>query len=93
MGLFVMEGKYSLEAVANVSAERTQKAAEIVQQYNGSIKSIYALLGNKDLLIIAEFPDVNSAMKASVVFNREFKISFSTYPAVKVEDFDRMMAE
>ena len=93
MGLFVMEGRYSLEAVSGVSAARTQKAAEIAQKYNGSIKSIYALLGNKDILIIAEFPDVNSAMKASVVFSREFKISFSTHPAVKVEDFDRMMSE
>ena len=40
-----------------------------------------------------DFPDAGQAMKASVALTKLLGISFTTSPAVTVEDFDKMMEE
>ena len=54
---------------------------------------MYALLGEYDLLFCVELPDVEQAMKASVVLTKLTGISFNSCPAVKVETFDRLTTE
>ena len=54
---------------------------------------MYALLGEKDLVIILTFPGVEEAMKASVALSKLTGVSFTTSPAVTVEEFDKMMTE
>ena len=93
MATFFMLGKYSAEAVKGISAERTEQAALEIQKFGGEVRSIYALLGEHDLALIADFPGIEQAMKASVALGRLTGVSFTTSPAVSVEEFDRMMAE
>jgi len=93
MATFFMLGKYSAEAVKGISAERTEQAAREIQKFGGEVRSIYALLGEHDLALIADFPGIEQAMKASVALGRMTGVSFTTSPAVSVEEFDRMMAE
>jgi uncharacterized protein with GYD domain len=93
MATFFMFGKYSPEAVKGLSAERTGKSSSLIKKFRGEVKSIYALLGAQDLVIIADFPGVEQAMKASVALSKMTGIAFTTSPAVAVEDFDKMMAE
>lgn len=57
----------------------------------GKIQSAYALLGEKDLLLIVNFPNIEQAMKTSVALHKLMGIAFTTLPAVTVEEFDRMM--
>ena len=66
MALCFMFGKYSAQAIKEISAERTAKASELVKKYGGEVKAIYALLGEKDLVIIIDVPGVAEAMKISV---------------------------
>jgi hypothetical protein len=40
-----------------------------------------------------DFPGVEQAMKASVALTKMTGVSFTSSPAVPVEDFDKMMAE
>ena len=54
---------------------------------------MYALLGEMDLALIAEFPDTFSAMKASIALSKLTGISFSTSEAMTVEEFDRMVSD
>jgi uncharacterized protein with GYD domain len=93
MATFFMFGKYSLEVMKEISAERTKKAEDLVKKFKGDVKAGYALLGETDLVIIAEFPDTKQAMQASAALSKLTGISFTTSPAVKLDEFDKLMAE
>lgn len=91
MTTFIMTGRYSAEALKQISAKRTTKGIEIVQQCGGKFVAAYATMGKADVLVIAEFPSVNEAIQASVALNKALGIFFSTVPALKVEDFDKLI--
>jgi len=91
MATFFMFGKYSSEALKGMSAERTDKAMGLIKKFGGEVKSMYALLGEQDLVLIADFPGIEGVMKASVALNRLTGISFTTSPAVTVKEFDKIM--
>ena len=93
MATFFMFGKYSSEAIKEMSAERTDKGFSLIKKFGGEVNSMYALLGEHDLVIIANFPGIEQAMKASVALSKLTGISLKTSPAVAVEDFDKMMTE
>ena len=91
MAIFFMFGKYSGEAIKGIGAKRTEKAVELIKKLGGEVKSMYALLAEKDLVLIVSLPGVEEAMKASVDLNKLTGIAFTTAPAVTVEEFDRIM--
>ena len=91
MATFFMFGKYSPEAMKTMSSKRTTKAVDVIKKYGGKMISMYALLGEKDLVFIVTLPAMEQAMKASVALHKLTGISFSTSPAVTVEEFDRLM--
>jgi uncharacterized protein with GYD domain len=93
MATFIMFGKYSSEAVKGMSADRTDKGLSLIKKFGGEVKSLYALLGEIDLVFIITFPNVEKAMQASVALNKLTGISFTTLPAVTIEEFDKLMTE
>ena len=92
MAIFIMCGKYSLDAVKKISADRTNKTMDLIKKHKGSVKGMYAMLGEKDLLFILELPSVEAAIQVSVALSKMTGIAFSTAPAVTVADFDKLMA-
>jgi uncharacterized protein with GYD domain len=93
MQTFVMFGKYQGEGIKGISAGRTTKAADVVKKCGGELKSVYALLGKSDVLLIADFPGVKEAMKASIGLNRLTGLALHTSPAVSAEEFDKLAAQ
>ena len=93
MPTFFLFGKYSQEAIREINPERTEKAVSIVENAGGKVNSMYAVLGRYDLIVIADFPGTNEALKASVGLNMVTGISFNTVPAVPAADFDKMVSE
>jgi len=93
MATFLMFGKYSPEALKQISSKRTEEVVKVVKKFKGEVKAMYALLGEKDLVFILTFPEMEQAMKASVALSKLTGIAFTTFPAVTVEDFDKLMAE
>jgi uncharacterized protein with GYD domain len=93
MGTFLMFGKYSTEGLKGIRPERTEESVRLVKKFGGEVKAIYQLLGEVDVVGIVTFPNTKQAMKASVALARMTGISFTTSPAVTVEEFDKMMAE
>ena len=93
METFLMVGKYSSNALKGMSAERTKEGTNLIKKFGGKVKSMYALLGEKDLVFIVTFPGLEQAMKASIALNKLTGISFTTSPAVTVEDFDKFVSE
>lgn len=91
MAIYFMFGKYSLDATKAISAKRTQDTVATIQQHGGELKSAYALLGDVDLALIVDLPDTGQAMKTSAALSKLLGISFSTAPAMSVEEFDKLM--
>jgi uncharacterized protein with GYD domain len=92
MATFFMFGKYTAEALPKISAKRTSEVTKLVEQAGGKVKSIHALLGKVDLVIVIEMPGVEQVMKLSVTLAKKTGIVFTCYPAVPVETFDKLMA-
>jgi len=91
MSTYIMFGKYSPGSIKEISAERTQRANQLISENGGSIKSGYALLGETDLVLVADFPGNDAAIKASVGLAKLLGIAFSTAPAVSMEEFDKLV--
>ena len=93
MPIFMMFGKYSREAMKGISPERTDQAVKLVEKNGGKVVSMYAVMGEHDLVLTLDFPDQDSALAASVALKRLTGITFSTSPVVEVEKFDKLIAE
>ncbi len=88
-----MYGTYTSGALKEISADRTRLVATGIHEAGGEVKSMYALMGDRDLVFIADFPDIAQAIKASIILTNLTGITFATTPAVPVEEFDAMMEE
>ncbi len=86
-----MFGRFPQDAYRDISSNRTHSAVMVLGEFQGEVKSMYALMGENDLIFIVDFPDVNQAILASVALSKELGISFTTSPAITVEEFDAMM--
>ena len=93
MPIFMMFGTYTPASLKGISAERTRKAVELIEKHDGKVVSMFAVLGEHDLVFTLDFPDIEKAVASSVALNKLTGISFSTSPVVDVEQFDRLVAE
>jgi len=88
MTTFFMFGKYSKDAVKGIAAKRTAKAEQLIAGFGGKMRSVYALLGEYDMVIIADLPGTQEVFHASVEITKETGINFTTSPAIAIADFD-----
>jgi uncharacterized protein with GYD domain len=91
MPIYLMLGRYSSEAIKGISSERTDKARELIEENDGKIISMYAVMGEHDLVFTIDFPGADNAMAASVALYNLTGIHFTTSPVVDVEQFDKLM--
>ena len=91
MEIFFMFGKYSPIALKEMSIKRTEQIKKEIEDLGGKINAMHVLLGEYDLLFCVNLPSLDTALKASVAITKATGISFTTYPAVTVEAFDKMM--
>jgi uncharacterized protein with GYD domain len=88
-----MFGKYTQDSLKDVSANRTKKAIKIIEKNGGKVISMYAVMGEHDLVFTLDFPDAEKALCTSMGLNILTGISFSTSPVVDVEKFDRLVSK
>lgn len=93
MAIFMMFGKYTTEALRGISPERTDQAVALIEANGGKVISMYAVMGEHDLVFTLDFSDAESAFATSVQLNRITGISFTTSPVVEVEMFDKLIAK
>jgi uncharacterized protein with GYD domain len=93
MTTFFLFGSYTQDALDGIDAGRTKKAEEVINGYGGKLRSVYALLGEYDIVMIADLPGVPEALQVSVALARDTGIAFSSCPAIAVADFDRLAGE
>ncbi|KQC09155.1 MAG: hypothetical protein APR62_03065 [Smithella sp. SDB] len=93
MPIFMMFGKYNNDSLKYVSEQRTKKAVKIIEKNGGKVVSMYAVMGEHDLVFTLDFPDIDNALSASMALSVLTGISFSTSPVVDVEKFDHLMSK
>jgi uncharacterized protein with GYD domain len=93
MPIYILFGKYTQDSLKDVSAQRTKKAVKIIEKNGGKVISMYAVMGEHDLVFTLDFPDAEKALSASMALNMLTGISFSTSPVVDVEKFDHLMSK
>ena len=93
MTTFFFLGRYTKDAVEGIDANRTERAEAAIQGYGGKLRSIYALLGEYDLVMIVDLPGIHEAVQVSVDIRKLTGISFSTSPALPVVAFDRLFVD
>ncbi len=93
MATYFMFGNYSSGGIKGISANRTEKCKDIFEKLGGKVKSIYALLGCYDIVIIVDLPSNEEAIKASIAVGNETGISFQTFPAISADRFDKIASE
>ncbi len=91
MATYFMFGKYSSDSFSRMSAERTDEAVSLLYKFGGQVNSMYTFLGEQDIVLIVDFPDLEQVMKASIALTKMTGISFKTSPAIAVEDFDKLI--
>ncbi len=90
MTTFFLFGTYTSESIEGIDARRTKKTEEIVSGYGGTVRSVHAILGPYDIVIIVELPGVPEAVQVSLALSKATGLSFTSAPAVTVADFDRL---
>ena len=93
MTTFFFFGNYTRDAIEGIDARRTKQAEETITGFGGKLRSVYALLGGYDIVMIAELPGVPEAVQVSIALAKKTGISFTSYPALPVADFDRIAGE
>ncbi|MGQ9570146.1 MAG: GYD domain-containing protein [Thermodesulfovibrionales bacterium] len=91
MSRFLMLGKYSLEGIKGITAKRTKEVVNLIEKNGGKVESMYSLIGIYDLAFIVDFPGISEVMKASVELTKLTGISFITFPALAIEEFDKLV--
>ena len=93
MPIFMFFGKYSSESLKGISSERTDRAVNLIEKHGGKVISMYAVLGEHDLVFTLDFPDAEKALATSVELYKLTGISFTTSPVVEVEKFDKLVGK
>jgi uncharacterized protein with GYD domain len=87
MPQFVTLLKYSSEGFKGISEERRQEQIRLVESHGGSIIAAYGLMGEWDVLVITEFPDEKSAMRALLATCQSGIGTTQTMTAIPLEEF------
>ena len=72
---------------------RTVQAREVITQNGGKIISMFAVMGEHDLVFTIAFDSADKAMATSVALYKLTGIHFTTSPVVDVEQFDKLIGE
>lgn len=93
MATYFMFGEYNQLSLNKISPDRTVKVNSIIGELGGKVTSMYAILGEYDLVIIVDLPGELEAIKASATLMQLTGIAFTTYPAAEVDKFDSLMKD
>jgi uncharacterized protein with GYD domain len=88
MTTFFLFGRYTSDSIRKIDPKRTKKAEEIITGYGGTLKWVYALLGEYDLLFMVELPGIAEAVQASLSISAATGIAVQSAPAIPVALFD-----
>lgn len=92
MAKFIMFGRFYRDAFEDIGVDRTEEAVEIIAKAGGELIATYTLLGEIEVVLVLDLPDVQTALKVSVELGKLIKMSFTTQPAFSAEESSRLFS-
>jgi len=94
MATFIIQGRFSAQALRGLVAkpeDRSRAVQKLLASVGGKLKDYYMTTGENDFLIIAEAPDGEDAVVASMVAAASGTVSkLTTNRAWSTRDFKKM---
>ncbi len=94
MATFIIQGRFSAQAIRGLVAkpeDRSRAVAKLIAACGGKLKDYYMTTGENDFLIIAEAPDGEDAVVASMAAAASGTVSkLTTSRAWPARDFKKM---
>ncbi len=92
MPKFLVKGSYTPEGSKGLMKEggsgRRAAVEKMLAGLGGKIESMYYALGADDVYVIADLPDITSAVALSLAANAGAGVRLSTTPLISVEELD-----
>ena len=92
MARFLIKGSYTVEGVKGVvkegAAGRKAAVEKALAGLGGRLDAIYFALGEADVYVVCEMPDLVSALAVSMAVNAAGGLRVTTVPLVSVEEMD-----
>jgi uncharacterized protein with GYD domain len=92
MSKFLIEASLTAQGVKGVQAEggsaRQAAVTRAVESVGGSLESFYFGFGDRDVYVIADFPDNESAAAMAVAVNSSGMVTTRTVVLLTVEEID-----
>jgi uncharacterized protein with GYD domain len=92
MPKFLLEASLTLQGVKGLQAEggtsRREAVAKAIESAGGQLESFNFAFGDRDVYVIAEFPDNESATAMALAVNSSGAVTTRTIPLIAPEEVD-----
>lgn len=87
MPVYVILGKYTQEGIAKIktSPKKIEAARKLFESIRGEIKDFYYTMGQYDLVVVCEAPDVEAMTKALLIIAGKGEVRTETLPAIPAD--------
>lgn len=97
MAKYLIEASYTAEGLRGLQKDkasgRKQAVTKVVESLEGKVEAVYFALGEHDVVIIAELPDVVSVAALSLGVSATGLVRTKTTALLSVEETDRALAK
>ena len=92
MPKFLIEASYTAEGAKGIAKDggtkRKTLVSEMVKKSGGTMEAFHFAFGSADVYIIADLPDIASAMAVSLADNASGAVRLKTIPLISPEEVD-----
>jgi uncharacterized protein with GYD domain len=97
MPKYLVEATYSAEGLKGLQRDkasgRKQAVTQAVESLGGKIDAIYFALGERDVIVIVDMPDIISGTALAVSASASGLVRTRTTPLLTVEEADRALSK
>ncbi len=97
MSKYLIESSYTAEGVRGLqkhkASGRRQAVTKVVESLEGRVEAVYFALGEYDIVVIADLPDIISATALSVGIAASGLVRAKLTALLTVEEMDRSLAK
>jgi uncharacterized protein with GYD domain len=97
MSKYLIEASYTAEGLRGLQKDkasgRKQAITKVVESLEGKVEAMYFALGEHDVVIIADLPDVVSAAALSLGVSATGLVRTKTSALLSTEETDRALAK
>ena len=93
MNTFFMLGKYSPKGLRGIDGRRTRQIEELIGKSGGKLVCGFALLGEYDVVLVVELPNLEKAMRTAVAISQTTGLELKTSLAIPFSTFDQIVED